>query len=253
MSWCCGYEVGEDNRTRNELLPQRRGLAGSGNYGDLAEGHWRNGRMSSERGSEWKDKKTVNELYEYTTCYWLKAFLVNCIFPKIALWIAPLNENYSDFSFWRRDVRHRHYRKGKNKDILSKKERKKGHLRLQSHAKAKYNTVKMRRASALELHTLALCPERVHVAEVSSRVTQSCAGVCTEPTFTLMCAPGGVSPDVTFVRALYLLYQCFPTDKRRVWNKGDRNPQWWKWRNSFLIFKNYWLLYDVQSCCVYMF
>lgn len=77
------------------------------------EGH------SRRKGSEWKDKKTVNEVYEYTTCYWLKAFLVNCIFPMIALWLALLNENYGRIFlfFWRRAGAHCHW-EGKTKTIL---------------------------------------------------------------------------------------------------------------------------------------
>lgn len=112
------YQAEEDNRKRNELLAQRWSFRGSGD----CRGHWRNGRTSSGGGGEREDTKTVSEVYEYTTCYWLKAFLVNCIFPMIALWMAPLNENDSPiFLFWRRDGITATTRKEKKKPCYQRK------------------------------------------------------------------------------------------------------------------------------------
>lgn len=55
------------------------------------------GGMKEEGARESKDS-WVDERGVYTTCYWLKAFGVNCIFPVIALWIAAVNENNTQFA-----------------------------------------------------------------------------------------------------------------------------------------------------------
>lgn len=78
MSSYCGDEVWKEQRSRDLTEEDTGGMEG----------------RSRRRGSEREDKKMVNEVYEYTTCYWLTAFLVNCIFPMIASWLALLNENY---------------------------------------------------------------------------------------------------------------------------------------------------------------
>lgn len=78
MSSYCRDEVWKEQRSRDLTEEDTGGMEG----------------RSRRRGSEREDKKMVNEVYEYTTCYWLTAFLVNCIFPMIASWLALLNENY---------------------------------------------------------------------------------------------------------------------------------------------------------------